>query len=306
MEEQNQGTRLLAWYLCLFFSLLLTSGIPNDDIQMSVFCTLVLAFFIKISIDVITLAHETINVCLTHILNAYILIKIANLVFTEKIFLIVKVIIFIVWCVCMISVLFPKLVESIKYVLGNKEDILKEYEEIGMQYTEQLDLHKYHKVFDELKKSKHFKNLGESFCNQINRAEYILNLLKTEIDSRFKSGSMSWDRYIDAHDKIELFLLGSYKNAEERVKSFPNSEVYASIKKLDDKIIPKNLQIEQLDFIKSNLADLEGILIQNEQLLIEANNLLNTLDKSELDKQEELNSLLAEIKTKTDEVKYYN
>ena len=190
----------------------------------------------------------------------------------------------------------------ILFIHGNMS-LLKEPEKIKYTKENLKSLNDAKNILQSYRSGKHFGPVANTVITQINRLEKSVYRSKTEINSRFERGSLSWQKYYEAVEEANEMALENAISLTNRIQMFDEDE-YSRLLNYESDNIPDNIQRQQLDLYDQNMKLVNSAITVNENLILGLDKLTTELSMpGEI--EEHNTSLLSDIKKLTDEVKYY-
>ena len=190
----------------------------------------------------------------------------------------------------------------VAFCYGNMS-LLKEPEKIKYTKENLRSLNEAKNILLSYKNGKHFGPTASTVITQIERLEKSVMRSKTEINSKFERGSLSWQKYHGAVEEASEIALENAISLTNRIQMFDENE-YTRLLNYEKDNIPDNIQAQQLDLYKQNMNLVNSAISVNENLILVLDKLTTELSMP-WEIEEHNNSLLSDIKKLTDEVKYY-
>lgn len=130
------------------------------------------------------------------------------------------------------------------------------------------------------------------------------------LDAKFKPGTISWDRYAVGADSALKAIVRNCGRLANDIQAF-DSDDYKRLRRLFEGGVASGqtadaVQQERWGMYQGRLQGLQEVVAGNEKMLLELDRLEAELGKLEnAERTEESDSILAEIRTLTEEMKYY-
>ncbi|MBQ3301607.1 MAG: hypothetical protein IJH04_05640 [Eggerthellaceae bacterium] len=135
---------------------------------------------------------------------------------------------------------------------------------------------------------------------------------KSVLDNKFESSSLSWSKFSVAADSVEDAILRNCALLANRIQVFDYEDYRRTERLFKPTIYRKDqppadaTQEQKLRLFNNSLSEMDTILASNERLLLELDKLTSALGTlNDINFNSESDRLVEEIRTLTEETKYY-
>ena len=219
---------------------------------------------------------------------------------------------FIRWCaailikvIIVLVVLMAAIIALIIYLIKNsdkKAKLKKEAELNDPELKDHTSLKYLNKVFTRYKSNITLGKTARSAISQLEQKDKQEKRYRELIESRFTSGSLTAERYMELWDKADLEIRSAYSGIADRMTAFDEAD-YRKLKSGNYKYdsIPDGIQEEKLALYEQSLIDMRELLEQNEVVLLSFDKLLLKLADSSRPESD----IVSEIESLTKQLEYY-
>jgi hypothetical protein len=146
-------------------------------------------------------------------------------------------------------------------------------------------------------------DLARSGINALESVGHKRESFYATLDAKFKPGSISWDRFAVGADTAFTAIVRSTAQLANGIQAFDSDE-YRRVERQGASL--DATQQERLGMLHGRLDGMKEIVAGNQRMLLELDKLEAELGKLESDERAgQSEDILAEIRTLTDEMKYY-
>ena len=152
-------------------------------------------------------------------------------------------------------------------------------------------------------------DLARAGINSLESAAHKRDSFYATLDSKFKTGTISWDRFAVGADTAFTAIQRNTAQLANAIQAFDSDEYrrmerqFNGVKPAD---MPDATQAERWGMLQGRLDGMKEIVDGNQKMLLELDRLEAELGKLEsTERSAESDDILAEIHTLTEEMKYY-
>ena len=151
-------------------------------------------------------------------------------------------------------------------------------------------------------------DLARSGINALESTSHKRESFYATLDAKFKPGTISWDRFAVGADSAFTSIVRSTAQLANGIQAFDSDEYRRMERQFKDGTagVPDPTQAERWGMLQGRLDGMQEIVAGNDRMLLELDRLEAELGKLEnTERTEAGEDILQEIRTLTEEMKYY-
>ena len=167
-----------------------------------------------------------------------------------------------------------------------------------------VDVTKAVSILEKFKNDKYIGNIAKTAIEQIDRLNKSTQRAELEIKTKFGDSAMSYDKYHTVIDSASHIALENLVSLANRLQLYDTKE-YERLQNYKNDDIPDEIQEKQIKLFNKNQELVQNAIAANENLILSLDTLSIELTSANCSLDNSGDTLLTEIETLTNEVKYY-